>query len=232
VVNIVFSLVELYAGPHSLALTTLLKTPGSLSIIGFRIIQLNLLVSGVIWILGKQGQESVRRADRAEEVARLNHDLAEIQEEQAHQAEVLQQMTSEIVGVFNQVAQGQFDARVPLDTSSVEAKTFWSLAGSINTHLKRYQRALLASQELDQLRPRLQRSAELEYLFQRLVAQQAAFSEALTRAQGDGKPLHLPVTGTPLDFFYQQLDGRCLSDPHLQNSQTLSWSHEKDERKA
>src|SRR5579884_204131 len=138
VVNIVFSLVELYAGPHTLALTTLLKTPGSLSIIAFRIIQLNLLVSGVIWILGKQGQESVRRADRAEEIARLNHDLVEIQEEQARQAEALQQMTAEIVGVFNQVAQGQLEARVPLATSAVEARTFWSLAGSINTHLKRY----------------------------------------------------------------------------------------------
>ncbi len=234
VVNILFSLVELYGGHHTPALATLLASPGSLFILAFRIIQLNLLVSGVVWILGKQGQESIRRADRAEEVARLNHDLAEMQEDQVQQAESLQQMASEIIGTFYRVAQGQLEARIPFDVPvpSSEAKTFWPLVGSINTHLKRYQRAHRAERELEQLRPRLQRTAELEHLFQRIVTQQEMFRDALTKAQEGGKPLHLPMSGTPLDSFYQQLNGRCLSEPPLQSIPTLTLSHEKDKRRS
>lgn len=66
-VNIAFGIVELTIAPHTPLFASLL--PGSGPTILFRLIQIHVLVTAVMWIVGTHAREAIKRADRAEEIA-------------------------------------------------------------------------------------------------------------------------------------------------------------------
>ena len=78
----------------------------------------------------------MRRAGNAEEVNKLTMELAQQQQVVQEEKQQLEESIQQIVAVHTRVANGDFNARVPLDQQNV----LWSVAGSLNNLLSRLQR--------------------------------------------------------------------------------------------
>jgi uncharacterized membrane protein len=204
-INILFSFEALTYAPHTPALAALLAT--GYSTILFRIIQIHFVVSLVMWILVKTMQEHIKRADRAEELARLQHAYAQLTERQAQEKKALEQSISLITQVHTRVANGDLNARVPLIGDHV----LWHVGGQLNNLLSRYQKAL---QELA-------RREQLSLARQRIVAFYPVFSQAVSTAERSQRPLEIPTkTGTALDPYLKELNGKYLSTRPCTDSTT------------
>ncbi len=204
-INIAFSMLELTLAPHTPQLAALLPTDRATIL--FRIIQMHVLVTGVVWIVGTHAREAIKRADRAEELARLQHTLSQMHERQLQEAQRLQATIETMIVTLTRQAQGELSARVP----AMEGETLWPLVGSLNTLLARYQRARQAEQEVEQTRLLMQRAYQIEQTFKRMQDTQAPFTDAVQHALQESHPLFLPTTATPLAPFFQQLNGKYLS---------------------
>ncbi len=227
-VNIAFSILELTLAPHTPQLAVLLPTDRATIL--FRIIQMHVLVTGVVWIVGTHAREAIKRADRAEELARLQHTLSQLHERQMQDSQRLQATIETIIVTLTRQAQGEITARVP----AMEGETLWPLVGSLNTLLARYQRARTAEQEIEQARPLIQRARQIEQTFKRMSEVEAPFIEAVQHALQENHPLFLPTTTTPLAPFFQHLNGHYLSlrpfrvSPHSQETRETRTRFEQE----
>jgi len=207
--NICFGVLELTMAPHTPLFAAQLLTSGPTIL--FRLIQIHVLVTAVIWIVGTHAQEAIKRADRAEEIARLQHALVQVTSAQVQEALQLQATIQTLITTLNRIAQGEMQARVPL----VEGETLWPLAGSLNTLLARYQRAQQDAQELARIRPQVECWRQLEQSVRWMKELEGPFTATVTRALQEQQPLRLPPNQTPLAPFFRQLDGKYLSDRPL-----------------
>src|SRR5881227_409017 len=87
---------------------------------------------------------SVERADRATSLAVLERNVAEQAQHEAEQKHQLEREIQEIIQVHSQVANGYFEARVPLRQGNV----LWPVAGSLNNLIARFQSLLRETQRL------------------------------------------------------------------------------------
>lgn len=193
--NVAFSIYALFFAPHTLALDALL-THGDAQTILARLIQIHLIVSGVMWIVLHNLKAASRRADRAEEVARLQHDLASMAQQQARQARALEESIALITTTLTRLANGEGGARVPLTSENV----LWQIAGQVNSLIGRYQRAWQAEQEYHALQ-------------QALAETKLAFQTAVYEAHQGQRPftLHLPSSASSFAFLYA-LNGLTLGE--------------------
>lgn len=107
------------------------------------------VITSVIAILWRCSVSHARvRADRAEAIARLEHDLAGQGRVLAEQKQQLEEGIQQIIDIQMRVAQGDLKVRIPLDDTHV----LWQLAGLLNTLLARYQQARHAEEELHHTR--------------------------------------------------------------------------------
>jgi hypothetical protein len=143
VFNTSFSLLLLNYAPHTPAFTAMLAT-GSSSIT-FRIVEIHFFVALVLWIVATWTQISVKQANRASELARLEHDLNAAANEKIMEKEQLERTVAEIIQVHMLVANGNLEARVPIKTG--EQNVLWQIAVPLNNLLSRYQQATRAAQE-------------------------------------------------------------------------------------
>ncbi|HEU5376960.1 MAG TPA: hypothetical protein VFV38_16140 [Ktedonobacteraceae bacterium] len=191
-INIAFSYVALRFFPHDQALAIMLKT--SFPAIFPRLVQIHIIASGVMWILINNLKAALRRADRAEEVAKLQHDIAAQASERAEEKQALEKQVQEIVAVHVEVARGNLNARVPLAAGN----TLWQLAGPLNTLLDRYQRA---------------RAAELhmQTFAQRVTQVQQQLQQEIAAAIAEHRPLYLPQNDPLFGPLYQALQGKSIT---------------------
>lgn len=133
--NITLSLYLLNNAPHTLAFTQMMAT--SASSITFRIVEMHVFVSLVLWIMGTWTLISVKQANRATELARLEHDLHTEAQDKLRQKEQVEQGIQEIIRVHAQVANGHPETRVHLTGENV----LWQIAVPLNNLLGRYQQA-------------------------------------------------------------------------------------------
>ncbi|MGH2508618.1 MAG: hypothetical protein ACRDHZ_14635 [Ktedonobacteraceae bacterium] len=134
-INVSFSIWVLNYAPHTPAFTSLLST-GYFSIM-FRVLEIHFIVAAVMWIMAHAFLIALKRADRATELARLQHDLTEAANFKAQEKDKLDRSIAEIVLVHTQVANGQPGARVHLRGENV----LWQIAVPLNNLLGRYQQA-------------------------------------------------------------------------------------------
>jgi hypothetical protein len=151
VFNTSFSLWILFHAPHTPAFTAMLTT-GSSSIV-FRIVEIHFFTTLVMAIVATWTLIAIKRADRAAELARLEHDLHAAANEKVKEKERLEQSVAEITRVHMEVANGHLEARVPVRTG--EQNVLWQIAVPLNNLLTRYQQA--------------QRSAELGDVYLRVL---------------------------------------------------------------
>lgn len=191
--NILFSVYALTFAPHTLALTALLAHGGYTTILA-RIIQIHVIVSGVMWILIYNLKAASRRANRAEEIARLQHDLAFLAQQQVQQARALEHSISLMTSTLTSLANGDETARVPLTRENI----LWQIAGQVNNLIGRYQRT---------------RQFEQNYqaILHALAETRLAFQIAIRESLQDQHPiaLHVPATAAPFTFL-QALNGFSL----------------------
>ena len=199
--NLLISLVVLNPAPHTPALTMMLTHGGYASLL-FRIVQIHVLVPFALWVLVKTMQEQTQRANTAEELARLQHDLAQMSSQQATEKAALEQSIALIVQVHTRVANGDLNARVPL----TDDQMLWNVAGQLNTLIARYQKA----------RQELAQGEQLAHSYQRMMVFYPTFRQAVQQALREQRPLGMPKSETALDLFLKELNGVSLSPSSFQ----------------
>lgn len=123
------------------------------------------------WLGARSVDNAIARADRAEEIARLEHAFAE-------QSLQLEQGIREIQQTHIKVANGDFKARAPL----TEDHILWQIANALNTLILR-----------------LQRSVEAEHMLRRTELEVTRLKEEIQRAKTGQIPIWPKPSGTPLD---------------------------------
>jgi hypothetical protein len=152
--NILFTLFSLTYLPRTAELSAILAI--AFAGIVTPIILSQVLISIVAFVWVRSSTHALLRADRAEELARLEHDLALQSEEAAQQKQRLEGSIQKIVETHMRVANGDFNARVPL----TEENVLWQISGPLNNLLARTQRWRQEASELQQAKFALQRSRE------------------------------------------------------------------------
>lgn len=194
--NLLFSFFALRFAPHDPALTTTLAT--SFGAIFPRLVQIHIIASGVMWILVNHLYAAIRRADRAVEVAKLQHTMAEMTRQQLLEKQALEASIQGLVEVHRRVASGDLHARVLL----TEGQTLYQIAGPLNTLISKYQRASASEQQWLAFQ-------------QHLPEAQAKLRQAINTAQQEQRSIRLPADPllTPL---FQELNGKYIVPPHHQ----------------
>ena len=194
--NLLISLAVLNLAPHTPALTILLEHGGSASLL-FRLVEIHVLVPFALWVLVKTMQEQTHRANTAEELARLEHDVSQLASQQAAEKAALEQSIALIIQVHTRVANGDLDARVPLTSD----QRLWNVAGQLNNLIARYQKA----------RQEVQQAEQLARAHQRTMSCYPVFRQAVQQALREQRPLDVPKSETALDLFLKELNGVSLS---------------------
>ena len=114
--------------------------------------QIIVSIVAYAWVQGTT--QALIRANHAEEIARLEHDLGLQAEEAAQQKQLLEASIQKIVETHMHVANGNLNARVPLTDENV----LWQISGSLNNLLARTQRWRLDAEQLQQTRIALQQA--------------------------------------------------------------------------
>lgn len=133
--NCLFTVCVLKFMPTSGELHEVLKTafPGVVT----PIIISQGIVSTVSFFWVRGAIQALLRAERAEETARLEHDLVQQGAEAvARQKQQLDNSIKKIVETHTRVANGDWDARVPLTPDNI----LWQISGGLNNILNRLQR--------------------------------------------------------------------------------------------
>lgn len=146
VVNSLFTVASLMYLPRTAELSAIL----SIAYAGVLapIILSQFIVSIVAYAWVRSSNQASVRADQAEELARLEHDLAVQAEVAAQRQQQLEASIQKIVMTHIRVANGDLDARIPLTEDNV----LWQISGSLNTLLARAQRWRLDAAEVQQAR--------------------------------------------------------------------------------
>jgi hypothetical protein len=152
--NSIFTLFSLVYLPQTAELNALL----SINFTGIvtPIILSQLIVSVVAFLWVRSTTQALMRADRAEELARLEHDLALQAESAAQRKQQLEVSIQQIVETHRRVANGDYNVRVPLTSDNV----LWPISGSLNNLLARVQGWRQDLVELQQVKFALQQARE------------------------------------------------------------------------
>jgi hypothetical protein len=159
--NILFTLFSLVYLPRTAELSAILAI--AFGGIVTPIILSQVLISFVAYAWVRSTTQALLRADRAEELAKLEHDLALQSEAVAQQKHRLEASIQKIVETHMRVANGDFDARVPL----LEENVLWQISGPLNTLLARTQRWRQDAAELYQVKLLLQKTREENEILKR-----------------------------------------------------------------
>lgn len=116
--------------------------------------QMIVTVVAFLWV--RSATMELRRADRAEEIARLEHDLALQAEAVAEQKRQLDVSIQKIVETHVRVANGDLNARVPLTQDNV----LWQISGALNNLLARMQRFRQDASEIQKMQFSLKQAQE------------------------------------------------------------------------
>ena len=203
--NMVFCYVVLTYWPRTPLLAQIMHGGGYFTILS-RPIQIHLIVTVVLYLWVRSATQSIRRADRAEEIAKLQHDIAAKEHVIVEEKRQLDASIQDIVQTHMQVSNGNLSARVPLR----EGSTLWPVAISLNNLLSRIQRLQSAEQELQRITPRLHHAAQIEHELLRTQAAVKQLYEALRTAEGTLKPIHGVKTRTSVDALTLELLGKYV----------------------
>ena len=185
--NIGFVFVALAFMPLAPDLRTHLADAYSYGVVGTAGSQLIVAILTFLWTRGNS--QALKRADRAEEIVRLQRSLSERDRAIAQQKQQLDGSIHQIEVMLEQVANGNIRARIPLSKENI----LWSIAGKLNNLMSRFQR-----------------SATAERYLQLTYAEIARLAEVVSRSKSTNGPIHVPRRGTPVDRLILELDGTSV----------------------
>jgi hypothetical protein len=123
------------------------------------------------WIGARSVDNAIARADKAEELAAVEHAYAE-------QSRQLEEGIRQIQETHVHIANGDYNARAPLNQEHI----LWQIAYALNNLIQR-----------------LQRSVESEHMLRRTELEVSRLKEEIQRAKAGQIPIWPKPSGTPLD---------------------------------
>jgi hypothetical protein len=132
-VNILFTLLSLAYLPRTAELDSILAIAYAGVVTPILLSQILVAVVSYVWVNGTV--KALLRADQAEELVKLERDLAHQAEDAAQQKTRLEESMHRIVETHMRIANGDLDARVPV----TEGDVLWQIAGPLNNLLARAQ---------------------------------------------------------------------------------------------
>lgn len=205
--NSAFVIVSLTFAKHAPSLDELLAA--SRVEVYARPIVLQFIVAFVTYIWVRSATQALARADRAEVIATLEHQIAQQEHGIAQQKHQLDYSIEQIVQTLMRVANGDFNARVPLTQDNV----LWSVAGALNNLLSRLQRLRHLEGEVERMRPYAQYAMQFEQELIRLRYEAMRLADALRQAKKTRVPIALQPAraGTLFDPIIAELNASLLS---------------------
>ncbi len=182
--NCTFIALDFYFQPHTADLNAMVAKAGPEVLA--RPILLHIIVAIVIYLWVRSAMQAIKRADRAEVIAILEHDMVEQEHAIALQKRQLDFSIRQIIETHTRVANGDVTARVPLTHDNV----LWEVAGSLNNLLARLQRLLQIEQKMQMMEKRLVKTNYLEYELHTIkreidlqvaIVRRAKYSQGLVR---------------------------------------------------
>lgn len=154
--NSIFMGFDLAYQQRTAALTNALATQFEPTLIGP--IGLQLIVAGVAYLWVRNSTRAIKRADKAEMIAKLEHTLAEERSSSELAKRQLEESIERLVKAHAEAMNKQMIAKIAFPP---EAKILWPLIGVINSLWVRLQRAHQTEYELYQLKQATAMYAEL-----------------------------------------------------------------------
>jgi hypothetical protein len=140
--NILFTLVVLLLAPRTMELNMVLTSNMAYNAI-FQPVGLQILVAVISYTWVRSALRALARADRAEEIARLQRREAELLRREAELNQQLTQGSEHMLQVLVQAANGNAAVRTTLN----QEHPLWRIANGLNILLSRIQRVVTAEQE-------------------------------------------------------------------------------------
>lgn len=148
----------------------------------FLILELQVAFLAFLWSLNISS--AIRRADRAEEIIKLEQALASQVQSELDEKKQLEEGIQAIIQTHAALSNGNYNVRVPITNQNV----LWPIAGSLNNLLNRIQGLQREARELQQLRAALAYSAQ-----------------QINIARHTGQPVRMERTGTALDALLSEV---------------------------
>jgi Tfp pilus assembly protein PilE len=162
------------------------------------IIQILVAIVAFLWV--RSTQRAIARADRAEVIAQLEHAMAQQEHKTAQEKRQLEASIQQIVQAHTQIANGDYNIRIPL----VQGNVLWQIAGSLNNLLARLQRYRQDSQQHQQM---LQ---AIDFV-----------TVEVRRAKAARQLAPVPRTGTPLDALLLEMNTPGQMDANFEQYSPL-----------
>lgn len=179
-----------------------------------RPIQVQILVSVVLWLWIRNATNAIKRADRAEEISRLQRVVADQMLEKVNQKRQLDTEIQQIELALDQSAVGNLNARVALQSGNV----LWSISGKLNNFISRFKRIMQEQRRMQNVISQHEKLYMAEQKYQRLIYEVGLLTRTMQQAQGKQQPLQLAPSGTPLDTLLQSINGKYISEHPLESS--------------
>lgn len=144
-INSLITIVALYTFPKDSELQTLMAHEMAISMVVPII--LYVILGFTLFFVVRNYLDTIARADRAEEIARLQQHIAQVEHERAAEKDTLQYGIEQLSKTMAEIANGNWDARV-----SLQGHVLWPVAGPLNTLLNRAQKWRLDSMELARIK--------------------------------------------------------------------------------
>lgn len=130
-------------------------------------------------------RETLLRADKAEEVSKLQQVMAKQSRQELEKKVQLETWCRQVINILTRVSNGDWNTRLTPEGSSNE---LWAASKSINNMISRYGRLREETQSME-----------------KTVAAVQAHLHALRVAKVSGTPVRLPHTNTPIDLLVKEL---------------------------
>lgn len=167
---------DFYFLPKNPDLTPLIQVWG-VGVVFQRALIIQVLGGVLGFVAARSVDQAIARADRAEDLAAMEHELVE-------QKRQLDEGIRKILETHVRVANGDFNARAPLNPDNV----LFQIASSLNTLLNR-----------------LGRASQAEHILQRTIAEVGRLRDSLLAARAGRQPLWPAPSGTPVDGLIEVL---------------------------
>lgn len=178
-VNSAFAVFVLLKGKIEPGLGAAITDSGGVSQVLGPVIAVYVILAVVTFLWVRGAMNALIARDRAEELAQLEHSVAE-------QRRSLELGMRQIHDTLVRVANGDYNARAPMDRNNV----LWQLSASLNNMIARQQKV-----------------SDAQYQLQRVASEASRLTEAVRQARMGRPPLWPAETGTPLDPLIRELAG-------------------------
>ena len=174
-----FTTADILLQPHVAAMNALFQTSDGLLSLIARPVGFQLIVGVIGFLWARNTVESIRRADRAEE-------LAELERRELDRTHELEEGVRQLLAIHVHLANGDFNVRAPAIRNSL----LWQIGSSLNN--------LIA---------RLGRMAQSDFVLRRTQEEANRLTEAIYMLNSGRQPIWPAPSNTPLDRLVDVLRG-------------------------